>query len=129
MAARSIPLRVAFSLSRSIPSTMFEVQVDVEDRSAAALAMIRGMLNSAGYMRTSNIPLNFYAEFRSDSSTTVTSDTHPKERYKLISFQISRLGVSKLCPNLLEIAHLLARDGFRATRHLEDIVETLDDNT
>lgn len=112
-----------------MPWTILGAQVDVEDKSAAALAMIRGMLYSAGYMRTSNIPLSFYDMLASDGVARATNDTHAEERDKLVPLQESSLWIGILSPNLFEVTHFLACDGFRSARHLEDIVEALDDHT
>ena len=57
------------------------------------------------------------------------AQTYSKEAHKVVSLQIACLGVGELGPNLLERAHLLSSDGLRPAGHLEDIVETLDDNT
>ena len=46
-----------------------------------------------------------------------------------MTLQIACLGVGELGPDLLERAHLLSSDGLRPAGHLEDIVETLDDDT
>ena len=46
-----------------------------------------------------------------------------------MTLQIACLGVGELGPDLLERTHLLSSDGLRPAGHLEDIVETLDDDT
>lgn len=54
---------------------------------------------------------------------------YPKEANEILPLQIARLRVGELCPDLLECSHLLTSDRLGTAGHLEDVVETLDDNT
>lgn len=56
-------------------------------------------------------------------------NTYSEKRDQSITLQIARPLISKFGPDFLESTHFFTCNGLRPARELEDIGETLDDNT
>ena len=75
------------------------------------------------------MPLSFCAGISQQAKRTLSIQTYPEEWNEVLLLQVPCLRIRVLRPNLLERSHLLTSDRLGTAGHLEDVVETLDDNT